>query len=80
MEKYLLSQMEWKIKSRLTQLRISSHSLYIEAGCYNRPKLSREKRFCFSCKDVIEDEKHFLFYCKLYDGTKFNNRINTNNG
>ena len=55
------------MKRRFTQLRISAHSFAIETGRYNRPRISGERRYCFSCKDAIEDERHFLLQCKLYN-------------
>lgn len=67
LERYLLLPLDSKVKRRFTQLRISAHRLCIETGRYSRPKLSRENRFCFSCNNEIEDEKHFLLHCKVYN-------------
>ena len=64
--------MDSKVKRRFTQLRISAHRLCIEIGRYSRPKLPRENRFCFSCKNAVEDEKHFLFHCKEYNSLREN--------
>ena len=64
---FSLLPLEAKVKRRFTQLRISAHSLAIETGRYSRPRISRERRYCFSCKDAIEDEGHFLLQCKLYN-------------
>ena len=63
LERYLLLPLDSKVKRRFTQLRISAHRLCIEIGHYSRPKLPRENRFCFSCKNAVEDEK--LFFISL---------------
>ena len=31
-----------------------------------------EERFCYHCKDEIEDELHFLFSCKVYKNLRNN--------
>ena len=64
--------MDSKVKRRFTQLRISAHRLFIETGRYSRPKLPRENRFCFSCKNAVEDENFFLFHCKEYNSLREN--------
>ena len=55
-----------KSKIALTHFRLSNHNLLIEKGRHMRPKLDRTERKCFLCKDVIEDEKHFITNCPLY--------------
>ena len=50
----------------LTKLRTSSHSLHIETGRYTRPKTPVEGRKC-TCREVVEDELHFLTEFNLYD-------------
>ena len=50
----------------LTKLRISAHQLYVETGRYCNPVIPRENKFCFHCKNIVEDEKHFLLDCPLY--------------
>ena len=52
----------------MTQFRLSSHTLEIERGRYD--KTPPEKRFCTYCKDmtgrkIVEDEEHFTFHCPL---------------
>ena len=54
-------------RSILTKLRISAHSLHIETGRYSRPPVPRDKRVCYSCKQFIENENHFILYCPCYD-------------
>ena len=52
--------------SYLTKLRISVHPLYVETGRYCNSAIPRANRFCFHCKNILEDEKHFLLDCPLY--------------
>ena len=52
-----------------TRLRISAHDYKIERGRYKN--ILRENRICDWCKtcmgvDMVEDEKHVLFSCDLY--------------
>ena len=54
-----------KCMEYLTKFRLSSHSLAVETGLYRGVPFSN--RFCFSCKDDIEDEFHFILKCPLYD-------------
>ena len=65
-EKYLYDVKNRKNKIALTRFRLSNHNLLIEKGRHMRPKLDRTERKCFLCKDVIEDEKHFITNCPLY--------------
>jgi hypothetical protein len=39
---------------------------YYETGRYMKPPLTVPERFCKICKNKVEDEKHFIFYCPLY--------------
>ena len=34
---------------------------------YDVAKIPREERLCQICKNKVEDEKHFIFKCILYD-------------
>ena len=54
-----------KCMTYLTKFRLSSHSLAVETGRYRDVPCSN--RFCFSCKDDIEDEFHFILKCPLYE-------------
>ena len=56
-------------KYRTTRLRISAHDLEIETGRYKN--VSRNDRCCKWCSialgnNTIEDERHVLFHCDLY--------------
>ena len=68
------------IVSYLTKLRISAHQLYVETGRYCNPSIPRENRFCFHCKNIVEDEKHFLLDCPLYKHVrkKYSKLLDTN--
>jgi hypothetical protein len=50
-------------RSLMTKIRVSAHSLAIETGRYSRPKIPASERFCKFCKNVMEDEKHFILNC-----------------
>ena len=52
----------------MTKLRISAHTLEIERGRYK--KIPFENRLCNYCKTEIEDEKHFILYCKNYENRR----------
>ena len=61
-----------KERVAMTKLRISDHKLMIEQGRHTRPITTREERFCYMCKTVVEDECHYFTDCKLYgDQDKF---------
>lgn len=66
LQQYLDFNLPKSISSHLTKLRISAHSLLIEKGRYSRPKTPRNQRLCTNCNEV-EDEQHFLLFCKKYD-------------
>ena len=55
-----------KYKIALTRFRLSNHNLLIEKGRHMRPRLDRNERKCFLCKDTVEDEQHFITKCPLY--------------
>lgn len=58
------------LRSKLTKLRISAHSLAIETGIYCKPVVPSDTRFCKFCKTHIEDEVHFLFQCPQYSNIR----------
>ena len=49
----------------ITRWRLSCHSLRIQTGRYNRPKIPRNERTCSVCL-VLEDEHHALFICTAH--------------
>ena len=64
MEKYL-NMKNFSMRSSVTKLRLSNQRLAIETGRHAIPKTHREKRFCPFCPEMVEDEHHFLFECKI---------------
>ena len=54
--------------------------MYVETGRYCNPSIPRENRFCFHCKNIVEDEKHFLLDCPLYKHVrkKYSKLLDTN--
>ena len=68
MEGYLLLLPNLKHMSTIARFRMSSHTLAIETGRHAKPKIDKEERKCRYCNlDDVEDEKHFLLKCPLYN-------------
>ena len=65
-EKYLSEIKNKKYKIALSRFRLSNHNLLIENGRHARPRIARKERKCFLCKNIVEDEKHFITNCPLY--------------
>jgi len=65
-EKYLLLNLSRKERSLFAQLRLGVLPLRLETGRYKAEK--EEERICtLCCSGEVENELHFLFYCKLYE-------------
>ena len=55
------------LRSMLSKLRLSSHSLRIQTGRYSNVCLPRNERICLYCTTRdIEDEYHFVITCPVY--------------
>ena len=65
-EKYRVRVKNYQHRNALSRLRMSSHPLMIEKGRHSKPPLPRADRKCPFCKDLIEDECHFIMSCPLY--------------
>lgn len=61
---YLRKSIPVKFQQCISKLRLSSHRLAIETGRYNNTQ--RAQRNCFSCKNYVEDEFHFILVCPVY--------------
>ena len=48
-------------------LRVGTLPLEIETGRYSRPVVPLDERLCLCDLKVLEDERHFLLQCPLYD-------------
>ena len=69
-ERYLETVTDARRRKCLTQLRISSHTLEVESGRYIKKQIS--ERICKCCRlNQVEDEKHFLCICPLYDSERY---------
>ena len=68
-EKYLEAITDCRYRTAMTKLRSSSHTLEIERGRYTKPKTDISERLCPLC-NAVEDEKHFLVNCKLYEAER----------
>jgi hypothetical protein len=51
-------------RSLVAQLRMGILPINIELGRYRN--IPAHERFCFNCKNVVEDEFHFMFQCPVY--------------
>ena len=66
-ENYLRKNIPVNRRKNFSKLRISAHTLQIEAGRYTRPKTPVELRKCTICKsNSVEDESHFILDCSYY--------------
>ena len=67
-EVYVTSDIPRAHRRVLAQFRAGCLPIAIETGRYSRPTIPLEERKCLFCiQDVIEDEKHFLTNCNLYN-------------
>ncbi len=78
LEPYLQIITNRKYRRMLAKLRLSDHCLEIEKGRHCRPPIDRDRRFCKSCTNKVENEVHFLLDCKNYEieRMQFLNQIN----
>ena len=42
-------------------------NVLIETGRYHKPPKPKENRYCNYCKNIVEDECHFIYSCPLYN-------------
>ena len=80
LEPYLLEVKDFKLRRLLSKFRLSSHDLEIERGRYTKPLIPSTERFCKVCnKRTVEDEKHMLVECEMYDELRneFVNKLST---
>ena len=68
-EPYLYLVKNIKYRVALSRFRSSSHTLEIERGRYAKPIIPVQERLCRVCL-VLEDERHLLFHCVLYNGER----------
>ena len=63
-ESYVNYLLVRKYRNVYARFRSSAHCLAIERGRYTN--IVKESRFCPYCKNIIENELHFLLVCPLY--------------
>ena len=66
-EKYLDLIPTRRHRRALSKLRLSDHCLAIEKGRHSKPPIGRNERFCRYCKNIVEDEIHFILVCSEYN-------------
>ncbi len=79
-EQYLLQNISIRYRSAYAKFRCGVAPLKIETGRYER--LEVNERLCFNCDNSVEDEKHVLLNCPLYEDLRqslFNVLIGQNN-
>ena len=65
-EPYLDCIKNRKMRYELASFRVGSHGLEIDVG--RRTTQLRHERVCKVCDaNVVEDELHFMFFCKAYE-------------
>ena len=64
-ESYVNYLLVRKYRNVYARFRSSAHCLAIERGRYTI--IVKESRFCPYCKNIIENELHFLLVCPLYE-------------
>ena len=67
-EDYVASNMEKYSRSLIAKIRIGTLPIMIETGRYKQQPA--DERRCLSCPDKVEDEKHFLMDCPLYNNIR----------
>ena len=68
-ERYLSVVKNIEVRSCLSKFRLSAHNLMIEKGRHYNMKV--DDRICKFCSlNAIEDEKHFVMHCHLYEGLR----------
>ena len=66
LESYLFNINDFYLRKCIAKFRMSSHSLKIETGRHNSPKIPLHLRTCTKCSTgEIEDEFHFLIKCPI---------------
>ena len=64
-----------KLRFNLTRFRLEVNDLETEKGRYKHHPVPRELRLCKLCRNMqiqaIEDEKHFLLYCPMYNTLRY---------
>ena len=75
---YLKNIVSKTLRSALTKIRVSSHSLRTHTGRYEREIIERQFRYCELCNNGdIEVEFHFIVICHHYEhlGIKYIKRF-----
>ena len=64
----MIKNPQHRIHVAITKLRLGNHHLHIETGRHSIPKTPENLRLCSFCNtNKIENEIHFLSFCKHYD-------------
>ena len=70
LESYVTTSMPKECRKAIAKLRSGTMALYVETGRYSKTPLS--ERICTYCQSgQVEDEKHFLLKCELYNDIRY---------
>ena len=67
-EDYITTNMERHSRSLISKIRIGTLPINIETGRYKQQAVQDRK--CPNCTDLVEDEKHFLMDCPMYEDAR----------
>ena len=70
LENYLVNVKDFKLRKCIASIRLSSHTLFIETGRHQRPKIESDQRICKLCSLDVENEFHFILKCPLYENER----------
>ena len=76
LEEYLKQLKKINSRQLITKFRISDHNLEVEVGRYK--KIPRDQRICKIC-NVLDDEEHFFFHCRINNNIRQTFFENINN-
>jgi len=52
----------------MSEIRLFTHSVYVETGRYTQQRIDRSQRYCTFCNSQdIDDEFHFEITCPIYE-------------
>lgn len=64
LSRYLSMDLSPYLKKTLSRLRLSSHTLGIEKGRWQKPIIPQSERLCIFCDlNEVDSEEHFIFEC-----------------
>lgn len=78
-EAYVTQIMPPRHRRALAQFRAGVAPIRIETGRYERGRIPVHERVCYNCPGIIEDEKHVILECPMYNNLRTELLNNCNN-